>query len=135
MENPLIIHGLSMHFPRISHGESMDNPWIIHGLSMANLGYPWFLDIFLVSSLILSRPHVLAKLLTFEAHSPFAFAFLTINLLLESVRLRLCNLTFGTSSLLCLFTWPDSPSQDLLLRATFRLRLLVTPNFQQPLAF
>ena len=26
----------------------MAYPWIIHGLSMANVGYPWFLDIFLV---------------------------------------------------------------------------------------
>ena len=34
---------------------------------------------------------LLAKLLTFEAHSPFAFAFLTINMSLNSLCLRLYN--------------------------------------------
>ena len=34
MDNPWIIHGLSMDYPWIIHELSMDYPWILHGLSM-----------------------------------------------------------------------------------------------------
>ena len=45
MDNPWIIHGLSIDYPWIIHGLSMDylsmdDPWIIHGLSM---DYPWII--------------------------------------------------------------------------------------------
>ena len=34
MDDPWIIHGLSMNSPWIIRRESIDNPWVIHGLSM-----------------------------------------------------------------------------------------------------
>ena len=37
MENPWIMHGLSMDYQWITHGLPMDNnPWKIHGYSMDN---------------------------------------------------------------------------------------------------
>ena len=36
MDNPWIIHGLSMDYQWILLGFSMDYPWMIHGLSMDN---------------------------------------------------------------------------------------------------
>jgi hypothetical protein len=40
MDDPWIIHGLSMANPWMIHGLSMDDPWIIHGLSM---DHPWII--------------------------------------------------------------------------------------------
>ena len=40
MENPWIIHGLSMDDPCIIHELPIDYPWVIHGLSM---DYPWII--------------------------------------------------------------------------------------------
>ena len=40
MDEPRIVHALSMDYPWIIHGLSMDCTWIIHGLSM---DYPWII--------------------------------------------------------------------------------------------